>query len=287
MREIELGAAGENDLVLDLVGQFAGVARPALGEKPRSPGRRDGQTFQPMPPGDPLQQVPGQGQNIRAPFPQRWQLEMKQMQPVVQILPEFPGFDQVRQGLVGGGDETHIDANLLGRPEAPDRAILDRREHLGLGRGGQRPDFIQEQGATIGRLKQPDPGGLGVRKRAALMTEQLGLSQCFGKRRAVDGDEGTRTARSLPMDPADEKTLAGSGFAFDQDRWEALFEPPFRGDDRFEPIADLREARAEKEFVTGSGRLFAGAELIPAHAAAFLATPHEDQGQLVGRKRFR
>ena len=49
--EVELGAAEEYHFAFNFVGEFASVARPALGEKTRFPGRRDRHVFQPMPPG--------------------------------------------------------------------------------------------------------------------------------------------------------------------------------------------------------------------------------------------
>jgi hypothetical protein len=52
-----------------------------------------------------------------------------------------------------------------------------------------RADFVQKQRPAVRRLKQTDFGGLGIGEGPSLITEQFGLQEIGGNRRAVDFDE--------------------------------------------------------------------------------------------------
>src|SRR6266571_9048317 len=105
--------------------------------------------------------MPGQSKNILTSFPQWWQHNMKQMEAMVQILPEDSLFHQIQHRPVVGRDEPHIEAYLLRCTEAPDGTVLERGQDLGLGRRGQGANFIEKKRAVVSGFKEPDPGGLG------------------------------------------------------------------------------------------------------------------------------
>ena len=53
----------------------------------------------------------------------------------------------------------------------------------------QIADFIEEQGAAIGRLKAPDPVSPGIGKGALHMAEQFAVEQAFGDGTEIDREE--------------------------------------------------------------------------------------------------
>ena len=118
--------------------------------------------------------------------------EGQDREPMIEILAE-PA--RARRGLeveVGRGDDPDVHRLALGRAQAPDRALLQHREQLGLEPIGQEADLVQEQRAPVGGLEQPSLRLAGVREGAPLEPEHLRLEQGLGNRRAVDVDEGSR-----------------------------------------------------------------------------------------------
>src|SRR5262249_8319771 len=77
---------------------------------------------------------------------------------------------RARRGLeieVGRRDDPDVDRLALGRPEAPDGALLEYREELRLEALGQEPDLVQEERTPVRGLEEPPLGLAGVRDRAA------------------------------------------------------------------------------------------------------------------------
>ena len=83
--------------------------------------------------------------------------------------------------------------------------------------GGDVADFIQKNGAMVGKLEQPDFSALfGTGESAFLMTEELTFQQCFRKGGAIDRHEGRFFATADMMQGMGEKLLACAGFAANQ-----------------------------------------------------------------------
>ena len=76
--------------------------------------------------------------------------------------------------------------------------------------GGHVADLVEEQRAALGLLEASSPLLLRPGKRAALMAKKLGLQQVLRTCRGVDRDEGTRCARTMPVQGARHKLLSGS-----------------------------------------------------------------------------
>ena len=118
-------------------------------------------------------------------------------EPVIEILAEPARPHGLRQVLVARRDDPDRDRLASRATEAPDRAVLDRGEELGLERFREQPDLVQEERALVSRLEEPGLGLTGVREGAALEAEELGLEERFGDRRAVHGHERTAGAAGL------------------------------------------------------------------------------------------
>src|SRR5205823_8297436 len=101
-----------------------------------------------------------------------------------QIFAELVFSDGLNDVAVGGGNQPHIDAQLLSTADACEAAILEKAQQLGLQRLAHIGDLIEKDGSPIGLF---DPPGLlfqGASESAFFMTEELAFEQGFGNRRA-------------------------------------------------------------------------------------------------------
>jgi len=120
------------------------------------------------------------------------------------------------QIAIGGGDHAHIHRHLLLRTDRAHLALFQHAQQLGLQRQRQFRNFIEKQRAAAGVIKQALAARRGAGKSAFDMTEQFGLDQLFGDRRAVDGNERPLGAQAHAVQGACGELLAGARFAMDQ-----------------------------------------------------------------------
>ena len=107
-----------------------------------------------------------------------------------QVLAETPRGDLALEVAVGRGDDAHVDLDRLGRPDAPDLALLQDAQELNLHLRADLADLVEEQRAALGLLEEPALRRAGPRERAALVAEELALQDGLGQGAAVDRDEG-------------------------------------------------------------------------------------------------
>src|SRR5690606_27071289 len=115
--------------------------------------------------------------------PKRRYDNLKFIDPVVEIFPEFARAQQI---LIGCCDYPYIHADSLVRPYRLDHLLLQCPEQLYLHIIGQIADLIKEK-RTARRLNEL-PGFIiqCTRKRALDVSEELTGCQLFGKRAAVN-----------------------------------------------------------------------------------------------------
>src|SRR2546423_1360269 len=91
-------------------------------------------------------------------------------------------------GKVGVGcrDDADVDRPRGGGTQAPHALLVEGAQQLALELGRQVVHFVEEHGSSLRDLEQSGFGGLGVRERAALVSEQLALEQRGGDIRAVE-----------------------------------------------------------------------------------------------------
>ena len=77
-------------------------------------------------------------------------------------------------------------------------------------------DFVQQQSAAVGTVKQPGAVTVGTGKGAFAVTEQLAFQQGLREGRAVLHDKGPVTARAAVMNRPGDDFFAGAGFAHQQ-----------------------------------------------------------------------
>ena len=75
--------------------------------------------------------------------------------------------------------------------------LLEHAQQLHLQRQRQLADLVEEERAAVGRLEETRLVADGAGEGALHVAEELGLEQVLRDRRAVDRDEGARSARSL------------------------------------------------------------------------------------------
>ncbi|PMQ18471.1 hypothetical protein JaAD80_00005 [Janthinobacterium sp. AD80] len=162
----------------------------------------------------------GQGRNVGGPFAQRRQVQAQHGQAVEQVGAEAPFADALFQVAVRGADDAHIDGDGPCAAHAHHFALFQHAQQPRL--QGQRhfADFIEEQGAMVGRLEQARMAAPArAREGAIFVAEQFRLQQGFGDGAAIDGQEGAvgaQAARAFTVDRLRRQFLAAARFALNQ-----------------------------------------------------------------------
>ncbi|MNY01923.1 hypothetical protein D3C86_1344720 [compost metagenome] len=116
---------------------------------------------------------------------------------------------------MGGAEDAHIDHQLLLAADRAHGFFLNRAQQLDLHRQGQVGDFVEKQGATIGRLKQALLVFDGAAEAALLVAEEFAFHQLRRDRPAVHRHERLFATPALLVDQARDQLLAAAGFAAD------------------------------------------------------------------------
>src|SRR5690606_29216848 len=126
-------------------------------------------------------------------------LDLDDVDPVEQVLPEAACGDQLRQVDVARQDDAHI---RLARGMAADWFVdlfLEHAQQLDLHRRAGGVDFVEEQRPSLGRGK---PAGLvtgGAGESAFYVPEKLTFEQLLGQGAARDLDERPIAPRTPPV----------------------------------------------------------------------------------------
>ena len=145
-------------------------------------------------------------------------MDGKDVQPVEQILPKTTFLDLLQQISVGGGNDP--DVNFDG-PDAPDPfklMVLQDVEELDLHIPGEIADFIQENGAGMGKFEAARFGDHGAREGPLFVTEQFTLNQMLRDRPAVDLNERIILPGAVAVYSVGDQFLPGPCFPGEQHR---------------------------------------------------------------------
>src|SRR5205814_488235 len=132
----------------------------------------------------------------------------------VQVLAERAARDLVAERAVRRRDEADVEVDGLDAADAVHGPGLEHAQELGLERGRQLADLVEEDGAAGGDLEQAGLGRDRAREGAALVAEELALEQRLAEARAVDGDELAAAPRAR-VERARQHLLARAGLAGD------------------------------------------------------------------------
>ena len=91
---------------------------------------------------------------VRAPRPERRQLNRNHADAIKQIIAKSAVFDHLRQVAICSGDYTHVNRNLFDAADAANAAFLKNAQQLHLHGRRRFADFIQKDRAAFGGFKQ-------------------------------------------------------------------------------------------------------------------------------------
>ena len=212
-----VAAVDEEGQALHHVGQLAHVAGPGVARHDRlgvGSERLDGQ---PVFTTRPLEEPLAQQDRVAATLPQRRKAHGHHRQPVIQVLAELPLAHGPVEIGVGRADHPGIEGLLRGAADAPHRSLFERGQQLGLERGREQPDLVEEQDPSGGRLEQAGLRATGVGEGALLVTEELALQQGLGDGRTVEIHERPLGAGPVAVEQLRHQVLARSRLALDED----------------------------------------------------------------------
>ena len=131
----------------------------------------------------------------------------------VEILAELPCRDARLQVPVGGGHHAHVDVKRAGSSDALEAPFFERPENLRLEGERQVADLIQEQRSAVRHLEAARFALRGAGEGPFLVTEQLGLEQGLGNRRAIDRHERPVGPRAEHVQRPGKQLLPGAALA--------------------------------------------------------------------------
>ena len=153
---------------------------------------------------------------VLAALPQRRQIDRHHVEPIVQILAETARIDLVLQILVRRRHDARVHLARLAGADALELLLLQDAQHLDLEFRTHARDFVEEDGAAVGRLETAGLVLDGAGERPLDVAEQLAFQQALGQGAAVDADVGAVGAAAEAMDGAGDEFLAGAGLADDE-----------------------------------------------------------------------
>ena len=151
--DVQDGPEPKRHGALDGVFQFAHVAGPVVGHQAAHGVFGDG-AHGPLRIAELFEEGADQQRNIALALAQRRQFDLHHVQPEEEVLAEPAGADGRFQVAIGGGDDAHVEcARVRWRPPA-EFALLQHAQQLGLQIHGQVANFVEEDGAAVGRFEQ-------------------------------------------------------------------------------------------------------------------------------------
>src|SRR6267142_204334 len=91
--------------------------------------------------------------NVFSSFPQRWNLNRKNIETVKQVATKCASSDGSLQVPIGGGDDPHVNADRLIATHTLKLPLLQNAQQRNLSFRGQLTDFIKEEGAFVRSLE--------------------------------------------------------------------------------------------------------------------------------------
>src|SRR5207245_6922440 len=135
---------------------------------------------------------------------------------IIEILAEALLLHHLGQVLVRGRHDADIDLERARSAEALELALLEHAQDLGLRDQREVGHLVEEERAAVREFEASFLASRGAREGALLVSEQLGLEERLGQRRAVDGDERTVAPSRALVDRARHQLLPGTTLALDQ-----------------------------------------------------------------------
>ena len=198
--------------------ELTDIAGPTIGPQPVHciDGNGEARFIQPRP--QSLEDRIDKEIDIASALAQRRQQDLDDTQTKIEVGPEFAGLALPEQVFVGRRYDAHIDHDRLGVAEARDDAVLEHAQELRLHVDRHLADFVQEQGATVGKLQLSDLAAApGARERAVPVSEEFGFEELARNRSAIYRDERAAGSFARIVNALRDQFLAGTRLAHHQD----------------------------------------------------------------------
>ena len=153
---------------------------------------------------------------ILTPLTQRWNLDLKGLQPEIQILPQLPILHRRSGRTVARCNKTEINRTALRRAERAILAILEHPQKAGLQFDGHLRHLIEEKRAAICLRDHSGKCRHRARECPLRVAEQLPLDHVRGKRPAVQLHHRRTRPRAPLMEAAGDHFLADSALSREQ-----------------------------------------------------------------------
>jgi len=138
------------------------------------------------------------------------------VEPVEQVLAEFPVTDCVPELGVGGGDDPNVDIEGGGLAERRNFPVIEETEQFGLEIEAHLAHLVEEERAAIGASDESELVTIGAGERAAAVAEQLAFEQLAWNGCAVEGDERPLSAVGEVVNRPRENLFTSAALARDQ-----------------------------------------------------------------------
>src|SRR5215472_9937612 len=182
------------------------------------------------------EELPPDERDVPRPLPQRGQAHGEDREAEVEVRTESPEVHLAPEVPVGRGDHPDVDREMAIGAQPAHLARFQDSQELGLELQRELSDLVQEDGATLGLLEDPEALLVRSGEGASLVTEQLGLEKVRRKGRAIDDAERLAASAALLVDQLRCLALAGTGLAGQEEGHVA-----HRG------LPQLREGRSQRE----------------------------------------
>ncbi len=214
--DVSVFSIAQHDKLFDHVPQFADISRPRIFRKDLKSFVRE-LNVAPVFFVVGVQKVDGQRGDVRGSFPQRRDFDIDNIDPVIEVIPEFSLCNHFFQIPVCRGQNMRVDFHRLGGPDPGHLLCFQHAQKLYLHVKLQLPNFVQQNGSIARRFEKalfPQPVRSG--ESASYIAEQLRFHQRVRNGSAVDGHERICLSGAVVVNISGDHFFSGPGFAEDQ-----------------------------------------------------------------------
>src|ERR1019366_3444472 len=148
------GVGREDHRTFDGVFQFANIAGPGVAHQRTQSLGAEVAAREVILLGILFQEVLDEQRNIFTALAQRGQIHRNYVETVEQIFAEAAFANHLAKIHVGGGDDADVHLHFLSAAQVHELAILQHAQNLGLRVHAHGANFVEEERAAIGNLKQ-------------------------------------------------------------------------------------------------------------------------------------
>jgi hypothetical protein len=130
----------------------------------------------------------GEAWNVCAPFSQGRQVNWKYCEAIKQISPKEAVFDGLLEIAIRRSNKSHVYSPCLTAADALELPLLKSAQQSDLDARRQFAHLVEKQRTCIRNLEPTNASLIRSRKRASLVTEQLGRDQFMRNGREVGAD---------------------------------------------------------------------------------------------------